>query len=522
MLQKRALLSPAINAQQQQPSPEALTASFEQQFGQMAYEAFSGKFPDLVNSIVTFKILDSDTDNNVATGAFILENQGQFIYVPTVLSDNMLKPFDIMYVKGKDIFLPMTREWIDEVGKVGLSSMGEGTKLPKTVATDVDIRNIVVPPTTGRYSYASADITPHNRMLAEASQPLGMRLTKAAAEGAPTQFNPEMWAAFTEQFTRLQQMSPGQALDNGVMDLDTLAKMYKSHLKTWEMGSEGAAPSQGMPPEAAPGAPMPAGYAPVGSTGAMSVQGAAPGMAPLPKMASAGRVNDNGRAMLKHAMQPTEHALKLPEFLQRAPNGVKVGFAKVLDKNPGLLRKAASIYGRDVLLNALTPSKTAGAVTRSGGLYIADDKTTAPELSASFGSAAPEAFNGVLLRGYYFKDTRPKLNLAVQVQPYHDFHEAQEPGIYHIYNTKGQPKPALVFVEPLDLLENPRNVFPHTEKRVKRVHNNVQNKSVTLEPGNEPIWALDAPTPDVERSHKINRLVVFPNGDYLRSSKVMG
>ena len=525
MRTKHALLSPAVNAMQGMPSEEAVRASFEQQFGQMAYEAFSGKFPDLVNDLVTFKILDSNLEDNVGTGAFILEHGGDFIYIPAVLSDNQLKPFDLMYVKSKDIFLPLSREWLDETAKVGLSSMGEGVKLPKTVATDVDIRNIIVPPTTGRYSYASADISPASRFHAEASAPLGMRLTKAAAEGdSNVQYNPELWASFVDQFSKLQQMTPGQALDSGTLDLDTLSKMYKSHLKTWEMGS---APQADMaaPMPAPAGAPASMGYAPVGANGAMPLQGAAPGMSSLPKMASVKnlrRSHDAGRAMLKHAMSSTSHSQNLIKFLTNAPNNVKLGFAKVLDKNPRLLKKAARLYNVNDLLSALRPTKTAGEISRSGGLYIADASTPAPELATSFGSAAPEAFNGILLRGYYFKDTRPQLNLAMQVQEYHDFHDAQEPGVYRIYNTRGEPKAGLVFTEPTDLLGEVRSTFPNSESRVKLVRTRVQSTQNQLEPHELPIEALRNAPPDVARSHQIKRLVVFPDGNYICSNSVMG
>lgn len=708
-MHKLALLSPAVNAGQAPPTEDAQRSAFEQQFGQMAYQAFSAKYPDIVNDVVTFKVLDTDLENSTAVGAFVIERGGEFIYAPAVLSDNQLKPFDLMYVKSKDIFLPLSADWLDEVNKTTLSTMGDGAKLPETVATDVDIRNIVVPPTTGRYSYASAiEVSPWARLHAEASRPLERRLMKTADAGGmagsgsvtDANYNPEIWSTFVEQFGRIHQSTPGQALDNGTLDLETLAKMYKSHMKTWEMTQnpalaqqQGQGAQQGAQPGMQPGMPqagqMPQGMAspgmsgaPVGTGGAPPVGGAAPGMGAMPKMASTaeeaarriaqgmshdapaaaaqnyktwgqgldelttsmgkgallgtgtgfvqaasdrdlgdapgamlrggvygavgapvggalGKSFGHGnphlismpaaeqlgttlggigagymgaralptalsdmtqpsareidsyinqypekapflmrqgslknditgglKALVKHAAARTEHPPQLLGFLRAAPTTVKAAFALVLNENPKLLKKAADIYGAPELLDALrTPKteKTAGMISEGGGsLYVYDKKTPAKDIVQSFGSAAPEVFNGILMRGYYFKDTRPKLNLAVQTQLYHDFHECQEPGVYNIYNLKSEPRPALVLVEPFDALESPRNVFPANESKVKRLKVRVQNNDNQHEPGDLDTYQMDYPEPDVERSHKTKRLVIFPDGNYLEATKVLG
>lgn len=234
---KTAVISPAIAAQQMGAQPQDEAHLFEEKFGQMAYQAFSSKFPDLVPDIVTFKILDTQVDEGACCGAFILEQEGEFIYVPVVLAENELKPFDLMYIKSKDIFLPLTSKWLEEVQKNTIASLGTGTKLPDTVAKDVDIRNVVVPPMSGRASYASYAAVEEAR----ASEPLGRRLHKNAELGnfpeadgaAQTNFNPQMWAGFVQQYQSTQGVSPGQALDSGVMDIDSLNKLYKSHAKTW-------------------------------------------------------------------------------------------------------------------------------------------------------------------------------------------------------------------------------------------------------------------------------------------------
>lgn len=677
---KKALLSPAVNAQQQMPSSTDEQQLFEDKFGQMAYQAFSSKFPDLVAEIVTFKMLDSDLETGTAVGAFILEQEGDYVYVPTVLSENDLKPFDMMYVKTKDIFLPLTHEWLEEVKKGTISSLGEGSKLPETVPTDVDIRNIVVPPTTGRYSYASYNsVSPRSRLEAQATEPLGRKLTKIAGVGPfpgggqpgmqQSDFNPQLWATFVEQFQRTQQMTPGQALDSGSLDVETMAKMYKSHTKTWEMmadpsanplvnaqmpglaadgsgaqqaGAQQAQPGQQpaqAPQQAMPAQPMKMGSAATEAAEAVQViagdaprtlgsklhgilnrtaQSAALGATaggitsglsgepnsdianaamrgalggaiagPIGGLAgeeiaaqtganiSAGRAQDLGRftgalgggylggradpltraslgfgdvadtsmadelgmsrtaadhnenikSMFRHAQKKkAAYKKRLPEFLTKAPSRVKKAYLKVLEKNPKLLQKTAELYGEDVLIQALSPTvKTAGVSNDGGAIHIADKNTNPKMYTEFFGEAAPAAFNGVLMRGYYYKDTRPKLNLAVQVQTRHDFQDAMSAGVYRLYSTEGTPKPALVLTEPYDLVSDDRITFPRDDSRVKRPKNTVPFNVNNKEPNSTDGYARDRlQAPDVERSHRYKRLAILQNGDYVVTDKLFG
>ena len=270
---KHAALSPAIQALQQTPTAEAAKQSFEQQLAEQAYSTFAVKFPDLVESIVTFKTLDSDADAGTAFGAFILDLAGESVYVPAVFADSTLSPLEIMYVKSKDMFVPFSPEWIDETVRTADRALGEASTLPETVPTDVDIRNLVVPPNTGRYSYASS-----GKFATEAAwtAAAGKSIVKLANE----QFDPTMWEGFIEQFSRMNGVTPGTALDQGQMGIDELAKLYKSHAKTWgpqapqqaaggTMAPQGGAPQspapapampQGMPSSAAPPAQAPQMY----------------------------------------------------------------------------------------------------------------------------------------------------------------------------------------------------------------------------------------------------------------------
>ena len=130
---------------------------FEQGLSQMAYNVLVNKLPNISSDVVTFKILDSDYTQGSGVGAFVVIRQKQTIYIPVVMAENQIKPLDILYYKSMNVFLPLTKEWLQEVDKLALGELGTSVTAPPTLNTDVDIRNTVVPPTTGRYSYASLD-----------------------------------------------------------------------------------------------------------------------------------------------------------------------------------------------------------------------------------------------------------------------------------------------------------------------------------------------------------------------------
>ena len=163
-------VSPKTQAlMQPPPTEEDATLAFEDGFSQLAHRIFSTKFPELMEYAVTFKVIKTDLDSNSGVGAFVLDISGETIFVPTILANNQIKPLEVMFVKDKDIFLPLTQEWIEEVSRGSLDSLGQGVEPPKTLSPDQDIRNVVVPPTVGRFAYASA-------------QPSGVKLAQFLAD----------------------------------------------------------------------------------------------------------------------------------------------------------------------------------------------------------------------------------------------------------------------------------------------------------------------------------------------------
>ena len=633
---KSAALSPAIQALEQQPTEGVKKQHFEGAFTEQAYQLFGSKFPDLVESIVTLRVLDSDPDAGTALGAFIISLAGEMLYVPAVFVDNQVQPLEITYVKSKDKFLPLTPEWLEEIQRGSVSPLGQAEKLPETTPTDVDIRNLVVPPTTGRYSYAS--VTATEKIAAASTHPLGRALCKRAEEI----FDPAIWEGFVTEFSRTQGVTPGVALDQGQMDLNILAKMFKSHQKTWTMPQEAQAEAAGLVPGNAQGAPqgapqtssmppqgMAQGAAP--SAAPMPPQGGAPAPMPAPgsmapKIAGmfsrAGHYMDEGLesaalggvlggaggvltgvyddsyndlgaramrgavggaaggaagslgghflnskhpalgghadeigmmlgtgvgaisaarpdapagvdpsmyryasvddkadlvAMLKHAQAAPRPRTPLLRYLDNASNNTKTAFAKVLQANPKLLKKVASLYGTEPLLESLRVRevKTAGMTqTSPKGLRVADGSSD----FRTFGKKSPMAFRGVALRGYFYdEEGRKTKNTAVTEQPYRDGADAREGGVYKIYKPSGKTDAALVLCAPADLLSD-----GDTGRSVPVQRNIPGTETVHREP--DSMWGepYGRAMKDVTRSHKLERLCIFGDGKYIVTSELHG
>ena len=155
-MKKLAVLSPRTNAlmaESQSGSPEEM--EFSKLFTDMAYGVLEGKMPDLLQSVVTFKVLEASVEENKAAGVFVVNQQGSYLYVPVILSGGKVKSPELFYVKDLDSFLPLSSEWLREMPKMSPREMGRPAEAPDTLSTDLDISALTQPPTSGKTAYAS-------------------------------------------------------------------------------------------------------------------------------------------------------------------------------------------------------------------------------------------------------------------------------------------------------------------------------------------------------------------------------
>lgn len=346
MMQKYAQpLSPRTQAfAQGVPSGEEETKLFEDGLSQMAYNVLVSKFPDLIQDIITFRILDTDLENGAGVGVFVVQRNNEVLYIPVVLADNQIKPLDMFYHKGLNVFLPLNNDWLNEISQLTLDEAGEAVETPKSLRRNVDTRNIMMPPMTGRYAYAAT----HNEQLTDE-------------------------VITSDIYTMLEQMTK-----------------EASSKKT-----------------------------PV-----------------------------------------------LIQFLARSPDTIKEAFYNTLKANPRLTANVALMYNINDVANALTRTKTASATSPKGGaLFVADKDTPVTKFKEVFGDKAPEAYQGVLLKGYVAKDNRTDTNSAVQIQGEEKLKTPTDTGFYRVFTTDGNVENAFVIHDPYKLINSEDMEGPNGKRK---------------------------------------------------------
>ena len=387
--------------------PDQETALFEQGMSEMAYNLLATRMPDIMQEVVTFKVLSVDIDKGSGVGAFVVLHNGQPIYIPVVMVDNAVKPLEVFFHKAMNVFLPLNKGWLDEIDKTSLHSLGAGVKTPETLYTDVDIRNVVVPPITGRFSYAA-------------------------------------WL-------------PAALIDlRRVIDVSALEK--------------------------------------------------------------------NAEAFEKSA---AEHGPLLLALLTQAPNAIKKAYVRLLEKNPRLMKQASAAYGVHALARALQPrlEKVAAKQSYGGALWIADKDNTPTDFKRIFGDKAGEAYAGVRKKGFAAKDERLNHNMAVQEQPFRQWVEPQQPGIYGLYASDGKESYAFVMPNPIDLFDEGtrygrRPAVPgHNPLVDNSYYDPKHHGSIKVYPNGRPNEADYA----IRRGYDAKPyLAVFGNGDYIEPTKLVG
>ena len=133
---------------------------FESSFFQLAYDKLQDKLPNLLNYLVGFEVVNKSDDGRKAVGVFgFKSNEGQVLFVPVFFRDGSVKNLDMLYSKDKEQFYPLTEEWANvfltnSVGQIGQKSEHDRNSLKKN-APSIDLRDLVVPPRTGKMTYAS-------------------------------------------------------------------------------------------------------------------------------------------------------------------------------------------------------------------------------------------------------------------------------------------------------------------------------------------------------------------------------
>ncbi|MCB5270502.1 MAG: hypothetical protein LHW56_01500 [Candidatus Cloacimonetes bacterium] len=140
----------------QQPSSEEQL--FNRRFSDLAFRTFSAKYPELSQSVITFKTVDSDIEEGKAVGAFILQRGNDLAYVPVLLHGGEIVSCEMVYNKQEDTLRPLSKEEVQALLSENLTAPMKMAPKSYTVDRSEPVFDAMFrPPTRSKVLFASAE-----------------------------------------------------------------------------------------------------------------------------------------------------------------------------------------------------------------------------------------------------------------------------------------------------------------------------------------------------------------------------
>lgn len=127
------------------------------EFSDIALAKFLQAAPELGPLIINFsEVTDQIQESGAGTkvGIFILRAGASIASVPVISKGDTLYPIDSVFLENEAKFRPLSPSTIAYLMNSSVS-IGKSTKIPDTVKTNPDLTNLINPPRTGKFNYAS-------------------------------------------------------------------------------------------------------------------------------------------------------------------------------------------------------------------------------------------------------------------------------------------------------------------------------------------------------------------------------
>lgn len=126
-------------------------------FSQMALEKLNAASPGLSKYVIAFKDMSSELQDSdgVEVGVFIMRNGGNLFYVPVISRGGVTFPIDSIYLADRKAFFPLTKKTMEQIQSQQNANVGQAARIPQGAIKNPDMKDLVVPPRTGKFMYAS-------------------------------------------------------------------------------------------------------------------------------------------------------------------------------------------------------------------------------------------------------------------------------------------------------------------------------------------------------------------------------
>lgn len=128
------------------------------QLSELALDRFNRAAPELTKYIKAFKDMSDDISDDVGIqlGVFVLAKSGNQFFVPVISKSGTIYPIDIIYFAEERCFFPLTKKTIEQILSSSNTSFGSAARTPQTAIKNPDINDLIVPPKTGKFMYATS------------------------------------------------------------------------------------------------------------------------------------------------------------------------------------------------------------------------------------------------------------------------------------------------------------------------------------------------------------------------------
>lgn len=128
------------------------------EFSDIALAKLLQTAPDLGPLVLNFQDVSDELgeDTGCKVGVFVIRSGAEVLYVPVISRGEDVYPIDSIFVDSQKKFMPLTRMTIDSIVAAGQIEPGKPTKVPPTVTQNPSVQDLISPPRTGKYAYASA------------------------------------------------------------------------------------------------------------------------------------------------------------------------------------------------------------------------------------------------------------------------------------------------------------------------------------------------------------------------------
>ena len=123
---------------------------------EMALERLARTAPELTRFVISFKDMTDELPEggSVQVGVFVIRRGAGQFFIPVVAKSGTVYPIDSIYIADRKCFFPLTNKTVEQLITNQNASIGKASRIPETAVRNPNLKDLIVPPRTGKFVYA--------------------------------------------------------------------------------------------------------------------------------------------------------------------------------------------------------------------------------------------------------------------------------------------------------------------------------------------------------------------------------